>query len=81
MLGHNNRATGRAVVSRMLANATGREELADAFDRAGLSPDAVVRTLMESLHAQREYFNSDGVVIGGPDHHVRLRAAELAARL
>ena len=81
VLGHKNRATGRAVVSRMLANATVREELADAFDRAGLSPDAVARTLMASLAADREYFNNHGVISGGPDHHVRLRAAELAARL
>ncbi len=81
LLGHKNARTGSAVVSRMLASSTVREELADAFDRAGLSPDAVARAVMASLDATREYFTAEGVSTGGPDHHVRLRAAELAARL
>ena len=82
LLGHKNARTGSAVVSRMLASSTVREEVAAACDRSGLSPESVVRTIMESLDARREYFTADGgVVEGGADHHVRLRAAELMAKL
>ncbi len=79
--GLSNPGSAAVEANRMLKNATVQEALAAAFERHGLTMDAVIKPVADGLIANKTVIVGEGDVQWQPDHSIRLKAAGMAHNL
>jgi hypothetical protein len=73
--------TARSIASENLTKPNIREAIDKALARRNLGPDRWAEVLDDAMQAESELVTGPGQTIKRPDHSVRLKAVDLAAKL